>query len=198
MDLFKYHHLFNHGQVSPEHKNGAVLVPKFVWLLGKVFFLLLLILYPSLAAESQDCFTENRSQASTSESTIGTRTSSTVNEDKAQLKFCAKSYLPARINSTALESISVLFQCRISHAQAYEKVTSPQVWASHAGLQCCFMCLFSVRFSEPHYRLSDSAHSSPTWAKFLLRVASFFFSFFFLTHSSPLDALHRVPTVDSH
>lgn len=146
-------------------------------IIGKgVFFFFLLILYPSLAAESRDCFTENRSQASTSESTIGTRTSSTVNEDKAQLKFCAKSYLPARINSTTLESISVLFQCRISHAQAYEKVTSPQVWESHAGLQCCFVCLFSVRFSEPHYRLSDLAHSSPTWAKFLLRVASFFFS----------------------
>lgn len=132
-------------------------------------------MYPSLAAESRDCFTENRSQASTSESAFGTRTSSTVNEDKAQLKFCAKSYLPARINSTALESISVLFQCRISHAQAYEKVTSPQVWESHAGLQCCFVCLFSVRFFEPHYRLSDLARSSPTWAKFLLHVASFFF-----------------------
>lgn len=139
----------------------------------------LLILCHSLAAESRDCFTENRSQASRSESAIGTRTSSSVNEDKTQLKFCAKSYLPARINSTALESISVVFQCRISHAQAYEKVTSPQLWESHAGLQCCFACLFSVGFSvfvtEPRYRLSDSARSSSTWAKFLPRVASFFF-----------------------
>lgn len=85
-------------------------------------FFFKLMFYPSLTAESRDCFTENRIQVRTSESTIGTRTSSTVNEDKAQWKFCAKSYLPARINSTALESISVLFQCRISHAQAYEKV----------------------------------------------------------------------------
>lgn len=79
----------------------------------------------------------------TTESTVNTYTKSRATKYKMQLKFCAKSYLPARINSHTLESISALFPCQIAHAQAYEKVIIPQVWESHAIVPCCFVNLFS-------------------------------------------------------
>lgn len=57
------------------------------------------------------------------------------------------------------------------------------LWEGHESTSMrvtCRLCLFSVGFSvfltTPHYWLSDSDHSSPTWAKFFPCVATFFFS----------------------
>lgn len=63
-------------------------------------------------------FHRNRCRVCATESSINTYTKSRATKYEMQLKFYAKSYLPARINSTALESISALFQAPIARAQA--------------------------------------------------------------------------------
>lgn len=113
---------------------------------------------------------------------------------QTQLKFCTKSDLPARINSAAPASTSLPFQCRISHAQAHEKVTSTGITCWRVVLFCVFvLCWIFCVLTEPRYRLSPSGHSSPTLNSYpVLQL------FFFLNIPPFVDALHRVPTVDSH
>lgn len=81
------------------------------------------------------------------------------------------------------------------HESTSMRITCRLVVLFFVFVLCWIFCFF---LTTPHYRLSDSDHSSPTWAKFFPCVATFFFLEHSTIHSLLLDALHCIPTVDSH